>query len=364
MLSTAAFNALLKTLEEPPPHSLFVLATTDPQKIPATVLSRVQRFDLKRIGPREILERLQEIVRAEGIEVADSVLRAVVREGDGSLRDAQTLLDRLLSGSGERVTEEDAARILDLTDRKLLADILDPILAGDPSESLCAVRRALERGIEPARLAGELLEEIRNLVVVRLVDDPADLIDAAEDEIEELQRRARAHDAETLQRLFRVLLSRCQELAFAPRPDHALEMAVARLATLPEAEALATLLARLDGLASGDAPDGGGSGPSGGRSARSPRRAAPDPIRSASEARISPAPERDRPRLSLVEPSDGEGATQEPDARPAPNASRAEARLRARTKDDPKVREVIEIFDAQLREIRPVRICGIEGERT
>src|SRR5262245_3388196 len=108
MLSGAAFNALLKTLEEPPPNSLFIFATTDPQKIPATVLSRVQRFDLKRLPPTEQLERLRAIAASEGIDVPESVLRALVRECDGSMRDSLTLFDRLLAGLGKTIREEDA----------------------------------------------------------------------------------------------------------------------------------------------------------------------------------------------------------------------------------------------------------------
>ena len=131
MLSVAAFNGLLKTLEEPPPNSLFIFATTDPQKIPATVLSRVQRFDLKRLGAGELLELLREIVKSEKLEVADGVLRALVREGDGSARDALTLLDRLVSGVSGKIGEAEAAAVLDLVDRRVLWQLLEPILSGD-----------------------------------------------------------------------------------------------------------------------------------------------------------------------------------------------------------------------------------------
>ncbi|MBW2280862.1 MAG: DNA polymerase III subunit gamma/tau, partial [Deltaproteobacteria bacterium] len=248
MLSKPAFNALLKTLEEPPPGSLFIFATTDPQKIPATVLSRVQRFDLRRLGSAELMGMLGEIVKSEEIDVPESVLRAIVRECEGCGRDALTLLDRLMSGLGKKITEEDAAAVLDLVDRQLLRDMLDPVLAGDPAGALAASRRALAGGIEPARLAAELLSEIRNLLVGRLVENPDDLIDAGPEEVREICERARAHPAEIYQRLFRVLLSRTQDLAFAPRPDHALELAMVRLATLPDSEALAAVIARLEAL--------------------------------------------------------------------------------------------------------------------
>ena len=179
------------------------------------------------------------------------MLRAIAREADGSGRDALTLLDRLTSALGKTLALEDSIAILDLVDRKLLADVLDPVLAHDPARALVALRRVLEQGIDPVRLAGDLLAELRDLVVARLVEDPTGLIDAAPDAIDELRARAKPHDPETLQRLFRVLLTRIQELAFASRQEHALEMAVLRLATLPEAEALATLVRKLETLEGG-----------------------------------------------------------------------------------------------------------------
>src|SRR5262245_2018163 len=270
MLSTAAFNALLKTLEEPPDRSLFIFATTDPQRIPQTVLSRVQRFDLRRLSNAELLALLRKICAADAIDAPEPVLRAIAREADGSGRDALTLLDRLTSALGAKLNLAEAIAILDVIDRKLLLDVVAPVLARRPGDALQAMRRALEQGVDPMRFAGDVLAEIRDLVVARLVDDPSGLVDAAPDALEELRARARPHDAETLQRLFRVLATRMQELSLATRQEHAPEMAVVRLATLPEAESLATLVAKLDAL------EGGSSGPAPG----APSGGAPDPGRS------------------------------------------------------------------------------------
>jgi DNA polymerase-3 subunit gamma/tau len=363
MLSQAAFNALLKTLEEPPPRSLFVFATTDPQKIPATVLSRVQRFDLKRLGPAELLERLREIASSESIEISEGVLRALVREADGSLRDAQTLLDRLVSGVGTTIRDEEAIAILDLIDRRILEDIVEPVIDRDPGAALAAVRRALDKGIDPVRLTGDLLEEIRNLMVARLVDDPAAMIPAAPAEVEAIQKRAQRSDPDALDRLFRVLSTRAQELAFAPRPAQSLEMAVVRLATLPEAESLAELLRRLDAL--GGTPDGpnrpppgadrpqrersGGATPSS-RGSYSPKRG-PRPGPSARRPPAAPArPEPDSEPApapspgSVPAPGRGAGA-----GRPDPERM---ARIRQEAKTDPAVRRVVDVFDAELQHIR------------
>jgi DNA polymerase-3 subunit gamma/tau len=432
MLSQAAFNALLKTLEEPPPRSLFIFATTDPQKIPATVLSRVQRFDLKRLASSDALERLREIATHEKLEVDESVLRALVREADGSLRDAQTLLDRLISGLGARISEEDAIAVLDLVDRKIVNDVMDPVLARDPGSALEAVRRGLDKGVEPARLAAALLEDLRNLIVARVAQAPETLIDVAAEELAEIKQRADAQDAEALQRLFRVLLSRNQELVTAPRAEHALEMAVVRMASLPEAEALASLVARLSSLEAGPprggpASGGGGSGArpaSGGRRpassggsrdrgaraapraeaakaeparaeppAAEPPRAEPKPEpRSAAPEPAAPAPAKPAPpeKRPAAVPTPSASASQDepppPDDRDAPAASRAaphsmdtdpaeaergtgngapvmtaasreaerEEQMRKiqEARQHKAVREVIEILDAEIRDIR------------
>ncbi len=396
MLSTAAFNALLKTLEEPPPRSLFIFATTDPQKIPTTVLSRVQRFDLRRLSNAELLALLRKICSADGIEAPEPVLRAIAREADGSGRDALTLLDRLTSALGPKLALPEAIAILDLIDRKLLLDVLAPVLAREPAQAFVALRRALEQGVDPMRFASDLLAEIRDLIVARLVDDPTGLIDAAPDALAETRARAGAHDPETLQRLFRVLLTRMQELGGAARQEHALEMAIVRLATLPDSESLALLLQKLDALdggaggptPSGPTPSASSSGAGGPRPApRSGASAAPPAGAAVQASTPAPAANPSTPQLALTpapEPAPGaeapaESAREEPplpddaellslasadEPAPPPRTSalsheqRAalEARARAEAKAHPRVQQVIEALDAELREIRVERI--------
>jgi DNA polymerase-3 subunit gamma/tau len=344
MLSTQAFNALLKTLEEPPPNSLFIFATTDPQKIPATVLSRVQRFDLKRLSAADELDILRGICKSEKIEAPESVLRALVRESDGSARDALTLLDRLVAGIGSQITDEDAATVLDLVDRRVLWEILDPILSQDPALALTAARAGLDRGIEAQRLAADLLAELRHLLVARLVPEPAELIDLAPEEVAELAKRAADHSPETLQTLFRVLLQRVQDLAFAPRPSHALEMAVVRLATLPQAEALADVIARLDSMdgGGGGGASGGGAGGGGARKSGAAETARKPPTKRA--ARSEPKP-----------PAEAAPAERPAEAAPRPRpktSPQEQARLRKEAKTHPVVQSAMEILGAELRDIR------------
>ena len=130
MLSTAAFNALLKTLEEPPPRSLFVFATTNAEKIPFTVISRCQRYDLRRLLVPEIVERLAAIAQAEGVTISEKSLLAIAREADGSMRDAQTLLDQVIAWGGSQVDDEQVAQVLDLIDRRVLMGILEACTDG------------------------------------------------------------------------------------------------------------------------------------------------------------------------------------------------------------------------------------------
>ena len=376
MLSQAAFNALLKTLEEPPPQSLFIFATTDPQKIPATVLSRVQRFDLKRLPANEVLALLRQICKTEGLEAPESVLWALVRESEGCARDALTLLDRLVSGLGTKFGEEDAATVLDLVDRRVLWEILDPVLGQDPAAALEATRRGLDKGVDPNRLAADLLAEIRHLSVVRVVDEPSALIDLSKEEIDELARRAKEHDAELLQQLFRVLLARLQDFAFAPRPAHALEMAVVRLATLPATQTLQEVLAKLDALGAGTpAPSSGGGDSSGGGGSRkagakaepaprgagrrkpeasaaaaAPQAAAPADVRPGAESPGAP-PEPPAPPSEELAPPPGA-----PDPEPPRESRRSleeQSRLRQEAKKHPAVTRALEILDAEIRDIRP-----------
>ncbi|HEY7462327.1 MAG TPA: DNA polymerase III subunit gamma/tau, partial [Gemmatimonadota bacterium] len=157
MLSTGAFNALLKTLEEPPPRSLFIFATTNPEKIPFTVVSRCQRYDLRRLSAAEILERLRKIAGAEQLKISDTSLFAIAREADGSLRDAQTLLDQVISYGGAEIGDAQVAEVLDLLDRRALLAVLEACIAGDPVAALAACGRLAETGSDAKRVGEALL---------------------------------------------------------------------------------------------------------------------------------------------------------------------------------------------------------------
>ncbi len=314
MLSTPAFNALLKTLEEPPPRSLFVFATTNPEKIPFTVVSRCQRYDLRRLPTAEVAARLAEVAKAEGIGVSQRSVLAIAREGDGSLRDSLTLLDQVIAMGGTEVDDDRVAEVLDLIDRRVLVAIVAACVDADPAAALAACGRAAEMGIEARRLGAELLGVLRDLVVLRLAPDAAGLVEGSDTELDELRQLASRTDAGRLRRMFRALVREQEDLAWAPQPFAVLEMALVRLATTAAGEDVQALLTRLDALerrlAGAGPPDDGGAGGAN----RGPRSSSParPPARSATAA---PAPRADARSVPVAEIA---GAAREDEAPSAP----------------------------------------------
>ena len=187
MLSQSAFNALLKTLEEPPPHVVFILATTEVHKVPVTILSRCQRHDFKKVPVEQIRERLTTITAAEGIEVGEETLYTVAREADGSMRDALSLMDQLLATFGNSIAHDDALRILGVLDRNILKSVLRAVIGKDPKSAIEALNLAMEKGIEPKRFAEDLLRGLRHALLIKACgkDAASELPDEEKREIEE-----------------------------------------------------------------------------------------------------------------------------------------------------------------------------------
>ena len=298
MLSSAAFNALLKTLEEPPPNCLFVFATTNPEKIPFTVLSRCQRYDLRLLSNAEVIERLKLICQEEGIEISDVSLRAVARESQGSMRDSQTLLDQLIAYEGTTISDVTVQSVLDLVDHNVLAQMVEACIAGDPEAALHSCQRAAQSGTEPARIAQALIGLLRDLVVLRISEQVEDLIEGGEAEIKALRTLAEKEEPARLRRMFKVLVQESAGLGVAQFPMAVLEMALVRLATLPQGDDVQALLNRLDQLEArmGSAPaaprgssSGGGGDPGRTRSSTPRTQRAEAPARETPSAKPSPA---------------------------------------------------------------------------
>jgi DNA polymerase III subunit gamma/tau len=248
MLSINAFNALLKTLEEPPAHAKFIFATTEPHKIPVTILSRCQRFDFRKIPLPRVAARLREIVLAEKIEISDRALGLVARRGEGSMRDALSTLDQVIAFCGESVADDDVQGLLGLVDRRLLLDAVEGALRRDSRQVLEVVRRVDNQGYSFRQFCQELVELYRALVLVRVIEEPAELLDVTADELHELRELAQLGSLEDHQRALTLLLRTEAELPGSGFPRLTLEMALVRLANLTPARDVATLVRKLEDL--------------------------------------------------------------------------------------------------------------------
>ena len=252
MLSGPAFNALLKTLEEPPGHIKFLLATTDPQKLPATILSRVQRHNIQLVPLGKIVARLREIAQAEKVAVSDGALSLVGRQAQGSMRDALSLLDQLFSAhdpaAGE-IGDKEAAETLGALDVSVVREIVAAILARDPAAAMAGTQKAYESGADFKRLSEDLAGHARNLVLASLPGVKQDLPDH---EVRALAQEAAEHDSAQLSRVFELLQLAQDEVAKAASPRHAVEVAVLRAVHLAPAGSLPELVAKVEALAGKD----------------------------------------------------------------------------------------------------------------
>lgn len=237
MLSTSAFNALLKTLEEPPETVYFVLATTDVHKIPNTVLSRCQRFDFRRIPTKTIAQHLQHICERDGMKFEPDALWTIARQGDGSMRDAQSLLDQTINFTNGNLTRALVVSVLGLTDRGLLMDMLAGIFQRDTTAVVKGLQRFHASGGEAKLFMLDLMEQVRNALLLKISDDRA-LIDLPDSEQEALLQHARALSAEDLHFLFDMCLKGAQDLARAADTLLVLEMVLLRMSHAPSVSSL------------------------------------------------------------------------------------------------------------------------------
>ena len=248
MLSTNAFNALLKTLEEPPAHAKFIFATTEPHKIPITILSRCQRFDFRKIPLVRVAGRLREISDAENLSISDRSLSLVARQGEGSMRDALSTLDQVIAFSGDVVDDEAVQTLLGMVDRRLLLDTLEAIVQRDSRRALDAVRRVDQLGLALRQFTQDLLEMFRGMLICKVVADPAEMLDLVGDELKELRALAEETSLEDLQRTVTLLMKTQSELVHSSYPLLTLEMSLVRLATLAPSQDLSKLISHIESL--------------------------------------------------------------------------------------------------------------------
>ena len=232
MLSTNAFNALLKTLEEPPEHVKFIFATTEPHKLPVTILSRCQRFDFKRVTLTKIIGRLRYIAGEEKVTVSDSALSLIARKGDGSMRDSLTAFDQVLAFCSDTVSDEDVATLLGTIDRRLLTEISAAVFAGNTQGVLAGIKQVDLVGYNMRQFCQELIEHFRNLLVIRSVKKPEEILDITATELEDLQKQSLHISALDVQRRLTLLIKAESELAYASFPRLIVEMALLKAALL------------------------------------------------------------------------------------------------------------------------------------
>jgi len=232
MLSTNAFNALLKTLEEPPEHVKFIFATTEPHKLPVTILSRCQRFDFKRVTVAKIITRLRDIAEQENVTISDAALALIARKGDGSMRDSLTAFDQVLAFCDSSVSDEDVVTLIGAVDPRLLADISAAVFNGDTQAVLAGIKRVDTVGYNMRQFCQDLIEHFRNLLVIRSVKKPEEILDLADAELEELRRQAAGFTSQDIQRRLTLLIKADGEMAYASFQRLILEMALLKAAVL------------------------------------------------------------------------------------------------------------------------------------
>ena len=255
MLSAGAFNALLKTLEEPPPHAKFLLATTDVHKVPATILSRCQRFDLRRIGLKEIVGRLREIALAEKWKVSEEALLAIARGAEGGLRDAESALDQIISFKGEKIEEADVLGVFGLVSWTTIDQLATAVLKGDSAAALKIVAEMDEGGRDLQRLVQELLGHFRNVLVWKHAPELADSFDLTSAQLDGLKAQAALSDGEKLLRVVEVLTEAANQARFALSRRTVVEVALLKAARAATVVSLDELIAQIQSSpAGGDAP--------------------------------------------------------------------------------------------------------------
>ncbi len=251
MLTREAFNALLKTLEEPPGHVIFIFATTELHKIPATILSRCQAHDFRMIPLKQITETLREIAKAENIAISDAGLAWIAAAGRGSLRDAQSVFDQAISYAGSEIKDSDVEELLCLTDRRFLFLLSAALLQKQAARCLKIINEGYAAGLDMKHFYQLLLEHFRNLLFIKIVGPDPALFDITGDDLAELQSQAANPSRETLQRLLDILLAEEESMRRTQEPRLHLEATIVRMAHLEELIPLEEILGRMENIERG-----------------------------------------------------------------------------------------------------------------
>jgi DNA polymerase-3 subunit gamma/tau len=257
MLSTAAFNALLKSLEEPPPNTIFIFATTELHKIPETVISRCQIFDFRKLPVRTISEQLKQIAGEEKISVEDEVFELIARRARGGMRDAQSMFDRLLAFSHQEITLTLAHQVFSVVDRSILFDLSNAVASGDGKRCIELLDGIFSQSIDLKTFVGDLVEHWRNLLLVSAIGNSItgepnaqsfEILDISQSELNEFKQSVKGFSSTfDLQRIFDVIIKISQEALHSNYPRYVLEAGFIKLSNLPSLRPLAEIISRIEG---------------------------------------------------------------------------------------------------------------------
>lgn len=246
MLSKEAFNALLKTLEEPPPHVIFVFATTEPKKVPPTILSRCQHHAFRRIPKAKIKERLIKITRTENIKIKEMAIEMITRAADGSMRDALTILDQASSFSDD-ISERELQILLGLPETDVILNLSETILSGDISKSLSIIKELAETGYDFRSIIKELVDHFRNIAIVKIVQSPDKFLDLTQEELQKLQHHAAQANIEELTLLLTELIKLESEIRSSVNPRYSLELGLLRTSFIKGMPSISAIFKKLGG---------------------------------------------------------------------------------------------------------------------
>lgn len=248
MLSNAAFNALLKTLEEPPPHLIFILATTESHKIPQTILSRCQHFAFRRMTPPEIVSQLQRIIETRNVQFTARGLNLIARVAEGSMRDALSLIDQAISFGGESVSDEDLFTLLGRMDGAVFHRLIVAIHKKDAVAALSVAKEITDHGCDLRQFLSDWLERLRHVVVAQNVSDVKSCLDVSQEEIEEIQEETTFFSLEAMQRLFGLFARLLSEIRIAPQPTLLFEVALMKAMLLSDTRSIESVIEKLEQL--------------------------------------------------------------------------------------------------------------------
>jgi DNA polymerase-3 subunit gamma/tau len=345
MLSVAAFNALLKTLEEPPRHVKFIFATTEPQKVPATILSRCQRFDLRRISARDVVRHLGTIAKAEQVELDEPALWAIARGCDGGLRDAESALDQLIAFRGKTIREEDVLSVFGLVSGRRLLDLCRMVVKGDVLAALRTVTELEGHGKDLHRVVIEMLDYFRNLLIVMYAGDRVGELDLPDADVASLREEAAGTDPGRILRVVDILSEAEGKMRFALSKRTLLEIALIRSGRAATAVSVDSLLEKINQLKQ---QLGGPPGPAAPAAPSAPLAA---PAAAKPMARPAPIPPA-RPQMSAAEPDAGPSA-----GAPAAGPGDAVGRLAGQWREQvDRVGHMAPMARGYLMDAKPVRV--------